>query len=236
MDGYEIKFSFEYNSVDKQQFDNLFAKIGNCLNIQFDENYNAYSQTNNEIYLYNDVSNQTSTNINKIIDSFFSFNFEDIINVPLYKFLVLKNNEKFTILAIIHSSIFDYTAINRLYDFFHDPNNTSFENNILFYHNYVQDYLNSSNFEQDSVFWKNYLIDVGDYVKFFNIKSNNYKTIKIPLENKTFSNFLKDDEITKFDFITSIFSLYLSRIDNTKGCLLKTNIRSNEDNLDKNAI
>ena len=72
MDGYEIKFSFEYNSVDKQQFDNLFAKIGNCLNIQFDENYNAYSQTNNEIYLYNDVSNQTSTNINTVFHTIMS--------------------------------------------------------------------------------------------------------------------------------------------------------------------
>ena len=236
MISHEIKFSFDCEIVDKQQIDSLFENIGNCLNVQFDENYIAYSQNNAEIYEFRDVSSLTSLNVDEIINSFFDFTFEDIINVPLYKFLVLKNNDKITILAIIHSSIFDYTSINEFHGLFNNSNDASFKNNILSYHKHVQEYLNSPDFDKDSVFWKKYLLDMGDYVKFFNIKSDNYKTIKIPIAPKMFSNFLKEYEISKFEFITSIFSLYLSRIDSTKGCLLKTSISSDGDKLDRNAI
>ena len=72
MDAYEIKFSFDCKSVNKQQFENLFANIEKCLNMQFDEKYNAFLQDNTEIFQYRDVSNQTSEDINKIVDSFFS--------------------------------------------------------------------------------------------------------------------------------------------------------------------
>ena len=65
----------------------------------------------------------------------------------------------------------------------------------------------------------------------FNIQSDNYNTKKISVEIKRINEFLKDNDIAPFDFMTSIFSLYLPRIDNTRGCLLKTGVKPNVDTL-----
>ena len=63
-------------------------------------------------YQFVDVSNFEKGKIENIINSFYGFTFDTSLNVPLYKFLVLKDNEKSIILANISSLIFDYTFIN----------------------------------------------------------------------------------------------------------------------------
>ena len=237
----EIKFKFNINDLNKEQLEITFKKIGNILNIQFDEDLKPYLKNSNAIYTFKDVSTQPIEKTEKIIDSFFDFTFDNIINVPLYKFLVLKNNEnnQLTILGNIHSSIFDYSSINILYELFNCFNDEYAENTIIPHYNKVNTYLNSPEFEKDSDYWKHYQSDVGEYVKYFNLKSNNYKNIRIPLKNKSLSTFLKEQNTSKFNFILSIFSLYLSRIDRTKGCLINTYIPSKKNEIgpfDKNTI
>ena len=49
-------------------------------------------------------------------------------------------------------------------------------------------------------FWSNYLSDIGNYVKFYNIKSDNYEDIKIPLKNEKVTNFIKKYDVSEFEF------------------------------------
>ena len=95
---------------------------------------------------------------------------------------------------------------------------------------------NVLDYENDSIFWKKQLSDIGQYVKFHFISSNNYKSVKIPLENEALDNFLNQHKLSRFDFLTAIFSLYLFRIDRSGGCLLKTRVPSNGDDLERNTI
>ena len=231
MNGYEIKFKFDIGNMDKGQLDKSFKKIGNTLSVQFDENYDVYHADAESAYQFMDVSNQTGENIEKITDDFFTFTFDDIIDVPLYRFLVLKNNQEITVLANIHSSIFDYSSVNKFYDAFVELDDASLEDNVIAHHRAVSDYLNSSDFENDSLYWKKHFLNIGEYLRFHNVKSKNCKSIKVLVDNPTLSDFLSEHNISKFNFITAIFSLYLSRIDRTKGCLLKTLIPKNNNNL-----
>ena len=230
-----MKLSLSLIVVSEDELNDLFFNVGNLLAIQLDDEFNPFSQEYEEVYQYVDVSNQSGENISKIMDSFFNFSFDEIIRVPLYKFLVLKNNDKITILANINSSIFNYASINKIYDLFNNLNSTSLKNNFESQIRNANNYLDSAEFKQDCQFWKQYLLnDKNDYVKFYNITSNNYKNIKIPLSDNL-TNFLKEENISKFTFFTAIFSLYLSRINQTRGCLLKTSI-CEKDELDKNTI
>ena len=95
---------------------------------------------------------------------------------------------------------------------------------------------NIPDYEKDSIFWKKHLSDIGQYVKFHLIPSNNYKSLKIPLENEALDNFLNQHDLSRFDFLTAIFSLYLIRVNRSEGCLLKTRIPSDGDDLDRNTI
>ena len=226
---HEIRFKFYKESIDENYLDEFFKRIENILNIQFDEKFNHYCTDNEIFYQFMDVSNQSSERIDEITNNFFNFTFDIIVDVPLYKFLVLKNNHELTVLAIIHSSIFNYTSIKKIYALFDNSNNLSFKNNIPYSLTDINDYLSSSDFEKDSDFWKEYLSDYNEYVKFYNLKSNNYKNIKIYFNDESINNFLEKNNIPKFNFITATFSLYLSRINRTPGCLLKTFVSENED-------
>ena len=185
-----IKFIFDINFRDKNSLDDIFNKL-KSLNIRFDNNLIPYSTGNNVIYEFDDVSKLDKSDIQLKINSFFNFTFKDFVNVDLYKFLVLKNMDKLTILAIIHPLIFDYTSINRFYNLFN--NNTLYYKNVISYYHNLDKYFNSNDFKEDSEFWENYLSNSDDYVKFYNISSNNYKSIKIPLNQI---------ENNKYNFIT----------------------------------
>ena len=91
---YAIKFKFDTFLINEKQIEYCFKEIENSLNIQFDEKLNPYIVEGGKSHHFMDVSNQTSEAIETIINNFFSFTFESIIDVPLYKFLVLKTNDK----------------------------------------------------------------------------------------------------------------------------------------------
>ena len=122
-----------------------------------------------------------------------------------------------------------------IYNLFNNSNNTSFKNNVESHYNGLDDYLSSSDFIRDCDFWKEYLLGEMEYVKFYNLKSDNCKSVKIPFDSEILCFFLNENNVSKFNFFTAIFSLYLSRIDRSKGCLLKTIIPENND-FDKNTI
>ena len=260
----EIKFKFQLENIDEESLKSLFNKIGTSLNIYFDDDLNIYTKNMKNTYSLIDVSEWKEKRIKETISSFFNFSFDEVIDVPLFKFLILKNNSdkyRYTLLANIHSSIFDYTSIKAFYEIFkkfngnriginNDSNQKktpltannesnqkktpltannesnqkkdSLKDLIISHHNSLNNYLNSIDFEKDSQYWKQFQLDIGDNVKYYNLESSNYKNIKIPIDNEKLSNFLKVNDTSKFNFILSIFSLYLSKVDRTNGCLLKT--------------
>ncbi len=166
MKGYEIKFKFENELIDKTQLDDIFQVIGNSLDMRFDGNNNRYSKISDEIYSFQDVTNQTPEDIEGIVNSFFDFSFAQTIDVCLYRFMVLKNKDKLTVLAIIHSSIFNYGCINKLKNLFNNPNNVFSNDKVLKYHDDADSYLKSSHFKDDEDYWKNHLFDANEYVNF----------------------------------------------------------------------
>ena len=233
-----IKFKFISN-VDEGQLDNLFEKIEKSLSVQFDVDFKPYSKNNSEIYKIKDVSNYSRVKIEKITDSFFDFTFDNIADVPLYKFLVLKDDVKTTVLAIIHSSIFDYSSINTFYNVFNDLSYNPITNNIIAHYDDVNSYLTSSDFKNDLQFWSEKQLNIGDHVRYYNILSDNYKSINVSVDSELLFNFSKVHKTSNFNIWLAIFSLYLSRVDRTKGCILKTHIPDNNDSLgpfDRNTI
>ena len=69
-------------------------------------------------------------------------------------------------------------------------------------------------------------MNASDYVKFHNLKSNNYKRQIIEIDKGSVLSFIRNQDCSVFDFYACAFSLYVSRINRQKGCLLKTNIPS----------
>ena len=225
MKGYDIKFILNYDYFITP---NSFNNAKSILNWLFDENFNATLINKDIDYQVEDVSNLESSSIEEIINSFFSFTFDNVINVPLYKFLVLKNNEKTMILANINSLIFDYTSINDFYELFNGSDKSYPKNDLNSYYGQVKDYLNSFDFKKEANYWKNYILDSSNHVKFYNLKQNNYKSQKVNVDKDSIQTYINDQNCSLFDFYGSIFSLYLTRVDRLNGCLLKTNIQSKE--------
>lgn len=201
---HDIKFILDVD-INEYFIENAFNKAEDILNRQFDENFNVI-QTDGEVaYQIKDVSNLKETTIEEIIYSFFDFTFHEVIDVPLYRFLVLKNNENFIILANINSLIFDYTSINDFYELFGNAEKFYPKYNLNLYYNNVRDYLNSSDFENDSYYWKNYLLDSSKHIKFYNIKDNHYKSQKINPDNDSVSSFIKNH-----DWDCPLFNFFLN--------------------------
>ena len=275
-----IKFKFYRDSNEDKSLETTLKKIAKALDIQFDKDLNPQSKDMSPAYSIKDISDCSDDQIEEITDSFFDFNFDSTANAPLYKFLVLKNDnndnkdsnkenkennkgnnnennrdtKKYTILANIHPSIFDYSSIAPLCNIFNnstdksiyninenDLKNDSLENKIISQQNNLKNYLNSSDFEEDRGYWNQCKSNINDYIKYYaidldnSLDPNKYKKLEIPLTEAT-NNFLKQYDVSKFDFISAIFSLYLSRVDRTKGCLLKTVISCTEDEFDKNSL
>lgn len=218
MDFQEIRFNFDVEMMDIDYLADIFKKSESWLNIRLDENLNPYIYNENEnIYEFMDVSHLSTKQIEIIFNSFFDFTFDNIVNVSLYKFLVLKKDDnKLTVLAIIHSSIFDYTSIKKFTDLFINPKDNIYENNILNHYNYVNNYLKSVDFKTDSIYWKNHFLNAGNYVKYYNIKSDDYKKIRIPINKRLISDFLNDYDVCEFEFLTAVFALYLAHVSQQK--------------------
>ena len=90
-----------------------------------------------------------------------------------------------------------------------------------------ENYLNSAEFEYDKLYWKNQLDNCEGYIKNYNVVSHDFNSKKVVLSDELVSKiekFTETKNISYFNFFISIFSLYLSRIDMTKGCILKTGI------------
>ena len=195
MEFYEIKFSFNYELLDENRLDTIFDNIGNLLDVRFDENLNHYHQKNEgEIYELKEVNDDS---IEKEMGAFFKFSFNDMIDVPLYKFLVLKSSSELTVLANIHSSIFDYSSVKIIKDLFDNSEEINVPKTINSYFEEYNEYLNSSEFENDCKYWEYKLQDAEDYIKYFDIQSNNYRNICFSLDNDSLSTFLKNHKISK---------------------------------------
>ena len=82
--------------------------------------------------------------------------------------------------------------------------------------------MNHNYLSSEGSYCSNDLLEMKGYLKFYNVKSDKYSFKEISLKSNLIDGFLDEYGVSQFAFFTSIFSLYLSRIDNTKGCLLKT--------------
>ena len=235
---HDVKFIVNVD-VNEKSIGDVFNRAKAILNWQFDENLNVILTDGEIVYQSKDVSNLKETLVEEIIDSFFDFTFDDVIDVPLYRFLVLKNNEKLTILANINSLIFDYTSITDFYELFVDLNKSCPKKELDIYYGDVKDYLNSSNFKKDSQYWTKYIFDSSNYVNFYNLKNNAYKSHIINVDKDSVFTFIENHDCSLFDFYGCVLSLYLSRINRAGGCLLKTIIPSKKSDsgvFDKNTL
>ncbi|WP_407431868.1 amino acid adenylation domain-containing protein [Methanobrevibacter sp.] len=237
MNCYDIKFLINLDEYDDSVIKNVLNNSKNIFNWQFDKNFDAKIIEEDINFQTRDVSNFENEKIEKIIHSFFNFTFDEVIDVPLYKFLVLKNNKKLKILANISSLIFDYTSINDFYELFDDLNKSYPKYDLYSHYSNVKDYLNSSGFKKDFNYWKKHISNASTNAKFHNLKQDKYKSQIINTPKDSVLSFIKNNNCSLFDFYGSIFSLYLSYIDRLKGCLLKTIIPSDNSNLfDKNTL
>ncbi|WP_405294927.1 AMP-binding protein [Methanobrevibacter sp.] len=239
MNFYDVQFILDLEDYDYSVIEDGFIKSKNIFNWQFDKNFNATLIDGDIDYQVKDVSNLEGSETERIIDSFFEFTFDNALDVPLYRFLVLKDSKRLKILANISSLIFDYTSINDFYELFYDLNKSYPEKDLNSYYNDFRDYLNSTDFEKDSTYWRNYILNSSDYVKFYNLGHGAYKKQISNVDNDSINNFIKNNDCSLFDFYGSVLSLYLSRIDRTEGCLLKTIIHSKKNDLeafDKNTF
>lgn len=203
---------FKFNIINDYSLRNIFDNAKYLLNYQFDDDLNVFFIDIDVEYQIEDVSNLNYDNIEKITNSFFNFEFEDTSNVFLYRFLVLKNNDKYTILAIIHPLIFSYTSINNFYELFINLNRNPIENQWGLYYEDVKNYLNSSDYDNDLDYWRNISLTASDYIKFHNLKTNNCKHQKIEIDKGSVLNFVKSHDLSLFNFYACVFSLYISRI------------------------
>ena len=225
----EINFLFDCELLTKDKLDIIFDHISDLLDVRFDDDLNPYYEKNQEnIYDFEDVSDIDSDIIKNKKNSFFNFTFDEIVDVYLYKFLVLKNNDKLTVLARIHSLIFDFTSINELYNLFNNFNVNNFKNNIISHYDELNDSLNSSDFDNDCKYWEAKLSDIEDHIRFHKIRSYNYRSRKVLYNNNVLNEFLDTHNISRFNFFKAVFSLYPFLVDGSKMGLLKTFIPSNK--------
>ena len=229
---YELKFTLDFDDNEYSNIQDIFNKAKPLLNWHFDENLNPFPIDDDINYQIRDISNLKETDLEEINSHFFGFKFENIVNTPLYRFLVLKNNERIKILANISSLIFDYSSIKEFYELFDnsdksdsessESNKSHSEYSLDSHYKTLKNYLNSSDFKKDSAYWKNYILDSSNYIKFYNIKENSLKSQTIHVNKDSVLNFINNHDCSLFDFYGSVFSLYLFRVDRLDGCLLKT--------------
>ena len=104
-------FKFDADLLDNAYLDNRFEMIEDLLNALCDKKSVPYDKTEGKIYQFMDVSDYEPQQVDDVMESFFDFSFDETDDVQLYRFLVLKNNNKLIILANIHLSIFDNSLI-----------------------------------------------------------------------------------------------------------------------------
>ncbi|WP_405296275.1 AMP-binding protein, partial [Methanobrevibacter sp.] len=230
-----VKFVMNLEDCNYNVIEEAFKKAKGIFNWQLDEDYNAILINEDIDYRFIDVLD-FKKDIGDLTDSFFKLDFDDSINVPLYKFMVLKDNDKFKILANISSLIFDYTSINDFYELFDDLNKSSLRNDLDTHYTKVNDYLNSPDFKKNKNYWKNFILNSNNHVKFYNLKDNNCKSQTINVNEDSVNSFINANSCSLFEFYGSAFSMYLSRIDRLDGSILKTVIPQENVVLDKNAL
>ena len=235
----DIKFLLNFDEYEFSSIDDVLKSSKSFLNWKFDENFNAYTSDEEIDYEITDVSGLENKAVENIKSSFFSSAFDNVIDIPLYKFLVLKNNKKLTLLANISSLIFDYTSINDFYQLFYKQNKSHKYNDLNSYYSSINDYLNSPDFDNDSHYWQKQITDSSSYLKFYKLNKSNYKSRIITIPEDSVISYTDSHECSVFDFYASIFSLYLSYVDRLEGCFIKTvnpRSKSGSDIFDKNII
>ena len=83
----------------------------------------------------------------------------------------------------------------------------------------------SKNNSNKELYWSNFLLDIEEFIKYYNTDSNEFDCENISLSEEMcfkIEEFIESYDISYFKFFISVFSLYLSRIDGTVGCILKT--------------
>ena len=86
---------------------------------------------------------------------------------------------------------------------------------------------NGIDINDDELFWVNTLTNIEDYIKHYKIDLKDISCEKFSLSDELFqkiNKFTEKYEISYFKFLISIFALYLSRVDRTGGCILKSRI------------
>ncbi len=191
----EIKFKFSCESIDETVINNIFNKITFILDFQLDENYKPYFKKNENPYALIDLSNKDPADIEDEINSFLNFSFDEIINVPLYKFLLLKTSNQLIVVSIIHSSIFNFTSFNIIFDLFNHINGYYIENTLS------DDFLNYVDLEKNYFYLNNFPQNIFiNEAKLKNVNAEYNIPFKIKLNKINSVEYIKNDLNNLFRF------------------------------------
>lgn len=82
--------------------------------------------------------------------------------------------------------------------------------------------------EKNSGYWSELMADSGRYLKFYNIKGNDYGSVTVRIKEDSVLAHVSETNSSLFDFYGSVFALYLSRIDRLPGVLMYTGMPAKE--------
>ena len=82
--------------------------------------------------------------------------------------------------------------------------------------------------EKNSGYWSELMADSGRYLKFYNIKGNDYGSVPVRIKEDSVLAHVSETNSSLFDFYGSVFALYLSRIDRLPGVLMYTGMPAEE--------
>ncbi len=82
--------------------------------------------------------------------------------------------------------------------------------------------------EKNSGYWSELMADSGRYLKFYNIKGNDYGSVPVRIKEDSVLAHVSETNSSLFDFYGSVFALYLSRIDRLPGVLMYTGMPAKE--------
>lgn len=234
----KFKYSLPLN-LEEYINEALDLLINNYLNLQITQEEDLFKQyiapQIQGNYIFKDLSNNKKED--EVINEFLSQDFKEYLNVPLYKFLIIKTNNDIEIIGNIHSLLSDIGSITKLYDYLVDiinslKSNKEYESdsNTFSYKKFIDsfnDYSLSKSYEEDVQFYVNQLNDISSYVDRLSlIKEFSFDKKVLKLNDKLISNIQKllkeKGDISKLTFFTSILSIYLSRTNNSQGTIFKT--------------
>ena len=203
-----------------------------------DMNYVQYYNNSgkNNIFSYRDMSLETDSTVNDLIEDFTTQKYNEILDVPLYRFLLIKTGKECVVVGNPHHLLMDGKSIDIFAGELKNcisclKNGEEYLPLKLLYQDYVEmekEYLSSNKAREDEEYWLNELSDASEYIQPMPLHDNldigRYKftlTKELTGKLKPLSD-INGVKISPFVLASAVISLYLSRSNRAEGLILNT--------------